>query len=536
MTDGAALYRSILVNPADDTPRLVYADWLEENGRAEEAEFIRVECRLHADVPDDTDLIDRQEELRLWLRTHMPGPKMRFPAGLKVASGADWWAQTRRGFPCFIEYEGINREGLRPIREMAAALQTAFATVPTRWLVVRFVTVEQLSELLRQPVIAGLQKLTIQLGASEEPRDEVGRMLGDCRHVRNLEGLALAFSIGPAGVEGLARSEHLSRLRQLVLEPAALTPASVDTLAGSEWFGRLFELSMNDNCPAQVFERLCEQKPFPNLHLLDLTDNVFHGTSWRAFARSKSFPALAEINLSRTDLSGEGFAALVSANWFRPIALNLSACAIGNEGAFELARSNWVEALDRLDLRHNSLGAVAATAIGRCARFSRLKHLDLGYNAIGASTLQAIAANPALRNLTALELYCHFGESRGLEPDHFREFFDKLNMPYLRHLNLSGRPVGARAARLLANEKFHLLRRLDLSGCGLNDAAVSRLLAAPSLKNLIELEVGQNGLKTGVSLLTDRGVLPRLSKCNLQGSPLNGELKARLTRRPGITM
>jgi uncharacterized protein (TIGR02996 family) len=33
-------------DPADDLPRLAYADWLEEHGEAEHAEFIRVELRL----------------------------------------------------------------------------------------------------------------------------------------------------------------------------------------------------------------------------------------------------------------------------------------------------------------------------------------------------------------------------------------------------------------------------------------------------------------------------------------------------------
>jgi uncharacterized protein (TIGR02996 family) len=35
--------RAICANPADDAPRLVYADWLEENGAEERAEFIRVQ-------------------------------------------------------------------------------------------------------------------------------------------------------------------------------------------------------------------------------------------------------------------------------------------------------------------------------------------------------------------------------------------------------------------------------------------------------------------------------------------------------------
>jgi uncharacterized protein (TIGR02996 family) len=44
MSDGAALLRGILERPADDTARLVYADWLQENGEEVRAEFIRVQC------------------------------------------------------------------------------------------------------------------------------------------------------------------------------------------------------------------------------------------------------------------------------------------------------------------------------------------------------------------------------------------------------------------------------------------------------------------------------------------------------------
>jgi uncharacterized protein (TIGR02996 family) len=41
MSDGESLYRAILAAPADDAPRLVYADWLEERGNLERAELIR---------------------------------------------------------------------------------------------------------------------------------------------------------------------------------------------------------------------------------------------------------------------------------------------------------------------------------------------------------------------------------------------------------------------------------------------------------------------------------------------------------------
>jgi len=44
--DYDALLRTILANPGDDAPRLVLADWLQEHGQTERAEFIRVQCAL----------------------------------------------------------------------------------------------------------------------------------------------------------------------------------------------------------------------------------------------------------------------------------------------------------------------------------------------------------------------------------------------------------------------------------------------------------------------------------------------------------
>jgi uncharacterized protein (TIGR02996 family) len=44
VTEREALLRAVCENPDDDTPRLVFADWLQENGEEERAEFIRVQC------------------------------------------------------------------------------------------------------------------------------------------------------------------------------------------------------------------------------------------------------------------------------------------------------------------------------------------------------------------------------------------------------------------------------------------------------------------------------------------------------------
>lgn len=47
MTTESDLLRSICLDPANDGPRLVYADWLDENGDTERAEFIRVQIVNH---------------------------------------------------------------------------------------------------------------------------------------------------------------------------------------------------------------------------------------------------------------------------------------------------------------------------------------------------------------------------------------------------------------------------------------------------------------------------------------------------------
>src|SRR5205823_6909699 len=46
MTDDRALLAAVIDSPADDAPRLVYADWLDEHGQSDRAEFVRVQCRL----------------------------------------------------------------------------------------------------------------------------------------------------------------------------------------------------------------------------------------------------------------------------------------------------------------------------------------------------------------------------------------------------------------------------------------------------------------------------------------------------------
>jgi uncharacterized protein (TIGR02996 family) len=74
MTTEQALLAAIVAQPAEDTLRLVYADWLAENGQEDRSELIRVQVALakagppHKDVmhPEHPTVIHRHGERQYW--------------------------------------------------------------------------------------------------------------------------------------------------------------------------------------------------------------------------------------------------------------------------------------------------------------------------------------------------------------------------------------------------------------------------------------------------------------------------------------
>jgi uncharacterized protein (TIGR02996 family) len=79
MTHADAFLQDILARPDDDAPRLIFADWLEEQGDADSvarAEFIRVQCALaDGELPPQrrADLMRRENQIldewdRAWVR------------------------------------------------------------------------------------------------------------------------------------------------------------------------------------------------------------------------------------------------------------------------------------------------------------------------------------------------------------------------------------------------------------------------------------------------------------------------------------
>jgi uncharacterized protein (TIGR02996 family) len=107
MTDGDLLLRAVYNDPADDTVRLVYADWLGENGEPEYAALIRAQIQRK-----DAKTKIRSRQARKWFlpwwvvgrqAVHLSFPKgaVRISprAGATGRSPQDPLIVVRRGFP-----------------------------------------------------------------------------------------------------------------------------------------------------------------------------------------------------------------------------------------------------------------------------------------------------------------------------------------------------------------------------------------------------------------------------------------------------
>jgi uncharacterized protein (TIGR02996 family) len=121
-SDGDTLFRAICENPADDTPRLVYADWLEENGRPERAEFIRLQCEAREYCRAFPSLAAARTRASDLLRAR----RTEWEAELPTLAGVEWSSLWVRGF--------VDSAWVFGSREFVAAADRMFAAAPLRYL------------------------------------------------------------------------------------------------------------------------------------------------------------------------------------------------------------------------------------------------------------------------------------------------------------------------------------------------------------------------------------------------------------------
>src|SRR4051794_40513367 len=92
MDQGEAFLEAIREAPEDDAVRLVYADWLEDEGQVDRAEFIRLQCELARLGPGDPKGVKLRKRERALLKQHETdwGELVGFPSSVR--------GEMRRGF------------------------------------------------------------------------------------------------------------------------------------------------------------------------------------------------------------------------------------------------------------------------------------------------------------------------------------------------------------------------------------------------------------------------------------------------------
>jgi uncharacterized protein (TIGR02996 family) len=126
MTERDAFLRAIAADPDDDAPRLVFSDWLEENGDPDRAEFIRTQCQLasaklskkrrHALRVRERELLDARR--REWCQAFgLPVEEVSFERGLIARMRLSKWKGGRlldpKYLPQFLTLTELDLSGLQ---------------------------------------------------------------------------------------------------------------------------------------------------------------------------------------------------------------------------------------------------------------------------------------------------------------------------------------------------------------------------------------------------------------------------------------
>jgi uncharacterized protein (TIGR02996 family) len=311
MTHDDAFLQAILEDPDDDTPRLVYADWLEEHGQPERAEFIRVQCERARLQGEENPSSDAQERLAALQRRE------------DVLLGAHRKAWTR------------------PLPEWARGKAVGFAR--------GFVVTVRAS--------AGL---FLQHGA-------------ELFRVAPVQHLALE-SVGDR-MAALAASPLLLHLRSLFLDNQRLDDSAARALAASSHLANLTILDLGNNrLTAEGAQALAASPHLGRLVRLYLGGNMLGAGGVVALAQSPRLPGLMLLDLSRNGVGDAGAVALAGASSLAGLGvLHLQSNGIGEEGALALAASPYLGDLEEINLGTNPINARGVRALRN--RFGSRVHL-----------------------------------------------------------------------------------------------------------------------------------------------------------------
>jgi uncharacterized protein (TIGR02996 family) len=416
MSDEAALLAAIFAHPDEDTPRLVYADWLDEHadalpGRAPaevraRAEFIRLQIEIARLPPDDRRLMAlerRCEDLErpyhgTWRADYERAYGGANPPFVRLQRGfighldggfdiATWFPDVAAVCP-IQELSFRLRRDYRPVHYGRIAACPALSRV--RRIDLAFTPPES-PELLASPHLTGLHVLRLRAG-----QPDVVELLSKSPVAIGLQELWFDSNIGPPGLtpigalvsaqwpalqvvrldyDGLGddgvrvlAAEFTARGRRaLHVRERQLTFAGVCTAAEAALVGRLESLSL-----ALTTGFGEEPQPPPagtrELRLEGFGTDGDRLVGWLVGAVPHG--RFTHLGLVRCRMSRAG--AMVLASWpglAHIKRLDLTENWIGDTGAFQLAASSHLEHVERLLVAHNDITKKGTDALKK--RFGR---------------------------------------------------------------------------------------------------------------------------------------------------------------------
>jgi uncharacterized protein (TIGR02996 family) len=364
MSDEKPFFDRLRADPRSDGPRLIYADWLDDHGEPDRAEFVRVQCalaRLPDDAPQRPALVARETELREANEARWAAP---------VADLVTDW-EFRRGV--------LDSVSVTPGQFIRHG-QAIFDTVPVRK--VRFVEVgDQLPALVHVPLIGLVRELDL-VG------NDLGRRgpdwLDASPYLGGLEAIDLGFTeLTDRGLVVLSRSPTLGRLRTLhVNDNPGLRPAGLRALAESPHLTDLIELDVSGNALTDdALRPIMAGPPGRRLRLIVLHGNRLGDTGTVEFVHALVYGRMAATGT-----------------------LDLRRVEMGPAGARAIAESPSLADVETLVLDQNSVGDAGLTAIAGSPHAKRLKVLSLRENRISDDGTRALARSPVMETLRVLDL------------------------------------------------------------------------------------------------------------------------------------
>lgn len=451
MTEGEALYRAILEQPDDDAPRLVWADWLDEHGDPDRAEFVRLQCEWAALDPGDP----RQDAL--WDRwSHVLGRNRgRWAAGLGTAARnhgfwrglPDWFDLTtgeliepvtalRRHVPaqCWNLALGGFRDELRTWPGLDAVRCLDVAEGPTDPFYPH-ASARGWVWLLQSPRLAGLRmlevgldvtstgvlvalsgtdfpnlrELSVQVHNTDPAHPPAGwKPLPHATWFSGLKSLDLwGCSLGDAGIGDLV-SIGSRALTRLSVGMNNLTPRGVRVLAECPELRSLRSLELNGNPVGDSVGALLRSRHLPNLVSLALSDVIGDRPSGRDMVRAVVTAArpgqLRQLELNSNQLDTGSIRQLVeSAAVSRLEVLALNGNDLSDEAAAAIAGSPHLGRLRRLEVAGNRLTDDALVLLGRSPNLTAVRSLNLRHNALSADGVIDFRDTPLAGRLWRLE-------------------------------------------------------------------------------------------------------------------------------------